>query len=434
MNILKKKNWFIIYFFWMIKKRGRKYKDKLDYYETPVAPRRGSNRISDDISIEEIEKMFAEKVCEDNKRKIVDPLHYLGYVDDKTSINDIEQRFLLLESEQKKGRKSEDAARKVYLENASPNEILDIDAWLNADIVWENQQSDSEDNEFHINPNFEEDCIEDERILQYKEKKVAREKKIKISYFSDIYKLEKGPFLIERWLIRKLVRTNHIPAENLIQIYNSQKMENSLTISNHNFHINEGQLDMYYKLDYINGKTIRKIVKLDIGEVDGIVMDPPLGINDYTLDHLYELIKELKEIGPNPYIAIWVDPDTIQDIVLIAKKLNLNPCDSFVVELFDSMMEPIKFKTKKGFPQSTRMILVYRKYRDERSKILQQGIMDTGWGVVYPNGKSAGRYGMPLIPNTILETLLSKKKDKKFIELWPNRFSLAQNWYSFDEI
>ena len=415
-------------------KRGRKIRDKLDDFDwaPTTRSRRKSNRVSDDMTPEEIEKLFAQQDEEQNSKKQIDPLYYSAYVDDTTGTFEIEKRFALLDNEQKKGLNSEDAARKVYIENAFPTEINDVDSWLQTDITWESQDSDDDD-DFQFNPYRDED-FENEFTMERRRRRAMREKKIKISTFSDIFQLEKCGFSIERWPIRKLLQTNHVSAEGLLQIANPEKMRNFIEISNDKFHVSEDEISKYFKLDFINGVIIKDIVRKHIGDVDGVVIDPPLGINGYSTDDFMELLAQLKEVGPNPYMLIWVDPDTIEDVIFVANALKLDPCDSVAIELFDSMMEPIEFKTKNGFTQRTRMILLFRLVKTERSSLAQQRIMDTGWGIAYPNGKSGGRYGMPLVPNVILETLLpSKKKPRKFIEIWPNRYALRPNWFSFDE-
>ena len=43
------------------------------------------------------------------------------------------------------------------------------------------------------------------------------------------------------------------------------------------------------------------------------------------------------------------------------------------------------------------MILLFRVFGSDRSSIAQKRIKDTGWSIVYPNGKSGGHYGMPVL-------------------------------------
>ena len=418
-----------------MKRRGRRPRDQLDNFDWDVSKttRRHSNRVSDEMTPEEIENLFKQQEQEQNNKKVMDPLYSAAYVDDDTNTFEIEKRFALLDNAVKNGLNSADAARKVYIENAFPTEIADVDSWLQTDITWENQDSDDDD-DFQFHPFRDDDMIDNDLLLERRRRRSVREKKINISTFSDIFQLEKCGMCIERWPIRKLINTSPISAEGLIQIANSEKMRNFITISNDTFTVSEDSLAKYFKLDFIDGSIIKGIVQKHIGEVDGIVMDPPIGVNGYTTEDFCNLLSEMKNLGPNPYMLIWVDPDTIEDVIVAANQLKLNPCDSVAVELFDSMMEPIEFKTKMGFKQNTRMILLFRVFGSDRSSIAQQRIMDTGWGIAYPNGKSGGRYGMPVLPNIILETLLpSKKKQRKFIEIWPNRYSLRQGWFSFDE-
>lgn len=417
----------------MRKRRSRSKLDDISWEPTPRR-RRGTSFVHDDMTPEEIEKLFEQQEKDESKKtatKMMDPLWMASYIDDSTNTFEIEKRFALLDNETKKGLTSDEAARKVYIENATPAEIGDVDSWLYTDISWENKDS-SEDDNFEVNGYGDDDDMND--IFSGRRKRGANlGKKIKISTFSDIFHLEKFGACIERWPIRKLARTIHISAEGLTQVANPDKMRNFVTIDNNEFSLPES-VSKYHKLETIDGSIIKKMLK-SVGNVDGIALDPPIGIGGYTTEDFTAFLREIIRTGINPYITIWVDPDTIEDVIDTANALNLDPCDSVVVELFDSLMEPIKFKTKLGFPQHSRMILLYRVKFSDRSSIAQQRIRDTGWGIVYPNGKSRGRYGMPNIANEILETLLpAKKKQRTFIEVWPSRYSLRPNWISFDEV
>ena len=375
--------------------------------------RRRSNYIPEDVSIEEIEQMFKQNDEFDKKNKHVhvDPLIYADYVDDSTNLYDIEKRFQLLEMRQRNGENVSDAARKVYLELSNPSEIHDIDGWLDTSggVLWDEIASD-DDVDFDENM-FDDD---DEGGLESRDKGKNRGKRIKISTFSDIFHVERFGLMIERWPIRKLARTTPIPAEGLQQIVSETKMKNFIEIRHEKFKPLSNP-NNYVTYPKITGEIVKK--QLHRINIDGFVIDPPIGIN-MDQDELADFLTALISCGENPYIIIWSDPDTLVDIIDAANKASLKHCDSVAVELFDGLMEPITLRTKHGFPQHSRMLLMFRAFDAERSSLAQQRIRDTGWGLVYPNGKSHGRLGMPTVPHEILETMLpAKRRQRSFVEI-----------------
>lgn len=390
--------------------------------------RRRSNYQPDDVTPEEIEALFKAQEEEERKKKRPDPLEYADYVDDSTNNFDIERRFEQVENFVKTGENPAVAARKVYLNFSMPSEIHDIEGWLDVQggILWEDNASD---NDVDFDENMFED--DDEGGFDSRGKSKNRGKRIKISTFSDIFHVERFGMMIERWPIRKLARTTPIPAEGLQQVVSEAKMKNFIKISSEPFKQNEDP-KAYVKFPKITSAAVKK--HLHGIHIDGFVLDPPLGYNDYDQDELAEFLRSLISHGDNPYIILWADPDTLVDVVDAANKASLKHCDSVAIELFDSLMEPITLRSRHGFPQHSRMLLMFRAYDAERSSLAQQRIKDTGWGLVYPNGKSHGRLGMPQIPHDILEIMLpAKKRQRHFVEIWPSRFSLRPNWISIDE-
>ena len=168
----------------MRKRRSRSKLDDISWEPTPRR-RRGTSFVHDDMTPEEIEKLFEQQEKDESKKtttKMMDPLWMASYIDDSTNTFEIEKRFALLDNETKKGLTSDEAARKVYIENATPAEIGDVDSWLYTDISWENKDS-SEDDNFEVNGYGDDDDMND--IFSGRRKRGANlGKKIKISTFS----------------------------------------------------------------------------------------------------------------------------------------------------------------------------------------------------------------------------------------------------------
>ena len=373
------------------------------------------------------------------RKKVMDPLYMAGFVDDDTNDYEIEKRFALLENEKAKGLSDQEAARKVYIMNARPSEINDLDSWLNTDLDCDEQLIDDDDDaNWTSNDTFPDDIEERRRKrstgdINKGNQKITKNKQQTISALSDNFDIEKFGPQIERWPIRRLERYKPMALGNYSEVASPATMKNVMNISNSQFEIGTDEMH-FFKLDNFKPELVNDIIKKFIGSVDGFVLDPPFNDINYTKEEFTTFIKMLSKTGPNPYFCVWVDFDTFGQVVLSIQDAGLEVCDSVVVELYDSMLEPIEFLTKEGFPQHTRMIILCRVNTTKSSEIDQQRVKDIGWGIVYPNGKSRGRFGMPQVANDILEILLqNSKKKKNFVEIWPSRYTLRKEWYIFDE-
>ena len=414
--------------------KRRKKKPRIDFDDHPYRRRKISK--SDNSSSDEpfLDSYSYRRAARPKRHKVMDPLYMAGFIDDDTKPYEIEKRFALLEQATKNGMSEEEAARKVYMENAKPTEIIDVDSWLNSNLDFEDQDSleDSNWDQWSPDEDPEERLPDDGSIVRTREKK-KKKKPTNISSISENFGLEKLGAHIERWPVRRFEKFRPMSGEGIIEIAAPDKMRNSITISPTEFKLMTDPAH-FFKLDYFDPDLVRSIIGNYIGKVDGYVMDPPLNDPTYTKEMFYNFIEVLIPTGPNPYFAIWVDPDTYGDVCLVMGEHGMEMCDSVMVELCDSMLEPVEFVTKEGFPQHTRMIVLYRLGMTKITDITQQKLRDIGWGIVYPNGKSRGRYGMPLLANEILETLFQHNKAKKnFVEIWPSRYSIKENWYNFDE-
>lgn len=371
-----------------------------------------------------------EKIFESNSRRVL-PLkktkpnieHYIAFVNDNTSPAEIERRFRQLDYYQKKGKSTEEAAQLVFANNLMPQDCPDISLWYNAHT---DSSNSSDDEEFNAISDFGDPLIKKEESPN----KIKR----KISVLSNIYPIERLGGLIERWPINKACSEKDIPAEKHPFMFNSEQFLYGLYI-NKDSNFSPGCYT-YHLLDEITHKGLILPEK-----VDGFVFDPPIGYNGYTMENFALLVENIFkprviEKDPNncPLILIWCDHDTVSDILRIADDNDLIHCDSVVVELYNSSMEPILIKTRAGLNQSSRMIIIFKPFHMERNMIAQQRARDTDWGLVYKNGKSRNRLGMPCTPHDILDlTLPPKDRPRVFVEFWPSRFGLRDNWIYYDE-
>jgi hypothetical protein len=86
---------------------------------------------------------------------------------------------------------------------------------------------------------------------------------------------------------------------------------------------------------------------------------------------------------------------------------------------------------------SSRMVLLYKTCKSlKREMFAQQRTVDVGMGIVRPNGKSRGRWGMPQVPHEVAESLwpsIEGQIRRTFVELWPTRMSPKHGWRMLDE-
>ena len=420
--------------------KRRTLKRRLDYDDLTYNSKRyykSSNFGSQDYS-EDTGNIYtrAEK---HRRRKVMDPLYMACFVDDTTNDYEIEKRFALLENEKAKGLSDQEAARKVYIMNARPSEINDLDSWLNTNLDCDDELiDDGDDANWTSDDQFLDDIdgIRRRKSAGANGKGGTRKAKKKtqcLSALSDNFDIEKFGPQIERWTITRLERYRHMDLDLYNDVASPATMKNGVSISQNQFDMGTDEMH-FFKLDYFDPALVRDIISRYIGSVDGFVLDPPLHDKSYTKEEFTTFIKMLSKTGPNPYFCVWVDPDTFGQVVLAMQEAGLEVCDSVAVELYDSMLQPIEFMTKDGFPQHTRMIVLSRVNTTKMNELDQQRVKDIGWGIVYPDGKSRGRYGMPQVANDILEILLqNKKKKKNFVEIWPSRYTLRKDWYIFDE-
>ena len=117
-------------------------------------------------------------------------------------------------------------------------------------------------------------------------------------------------------------------------------------------------------------------------------------------------------------------------------KANYVFCDSISIELIDPLNRPIIINTDSAnFKRESRMAIMFRTKDINRCDLKQQRVKDTGYGIVYENGKSNGRLSMPLVIHNIIEIMLPPRKGnpRVFVELWPSYFTRPKQWILIDE-
>lgn len=367
------------------------------------------------------------------KKNQFDPFIYAAYIPDEETIYNIEQRFLLLEQEKarlaEKGTNDEEVARRVFAQTAQPNQ-LPLEVWLAVDdnILSNNYQEEDDQN---FIPQFGDE--EDEFIPRFRREyggagKKSKKKGDTMANSGQIEHLGAG---VDLWPAHKV--SHNI---NETEVIKHREFPNSERIVKmHEFRQQLNSSLIYDKVDNITVELLLKYT--DNKKIDAIIMDPPFGHNGWTIDHYKKFITNLKPYLSQTFIVTWADPDYLDGIISTINELQLVFCDSLCIELLDNFERPYIIGTDEfGFARDSRMAIMFRTDDITRCDLRQQRVKDTGFGVVYPGGKTYGRISMPMTIHNNIEVMLPPKKGvpRTFIELWPTHFSGRKGWIMIDEI
>ncbi|KAH0789609.1 hypothetical protein GPJ56_006495 [Histomonas meleagridis] len=358
----------------------------------------------------------------------MDPLYYAAYARDDEPPEAIERKFAILEQRIQENSNTstvQDIARKLLAEEALPNQ-LPTDIWFDLeDEVYGPIDSDEGDASFlpsYGGGDDEEYYVE--RSLRTKGKKKSKTSHPTLSTSTQVEHLGSG---VDLWPLYKVLKLHSnvgmIPHRDFVNRETFRTREEFV----------EELTTPKYVVDNIDVHTFVDIVGT---QVDAIIMDPPFGHNGWDGNKLYKFISGLMPHLSRTFIVIWVDPDTISDIVASFKKAEYVFCDSISVELLDPFGRPyVIYTDSSGFPRDSRMAIMYRTNDIIRSDLKQQRVKDTGYGIVCENGKSYGRISMPLTIHNILKIMLPDRKEQKrvFVELWPSFYARPENWLYIDE-
>lgn len=354
-------------------------------------------------------------------RKRIDPLYYAIYANDDEDPADIERKFARLESEMQANNSepAENIARKLFAREATPEQVP-TDVWF----ALEEELSDQGSDEMYAQ-------IDDELEFgaraprQSAPKRRARPSASALSVARQVEHLGSGVDLWPSAKAQKVVSSGGL--------FPQRELANSGSISSRDEFARSLCSSSYHVVDDICARSFREIVG---NQCDAIIMDPPFGRGGWDEAKLDQFIRELFPYLSRTFVVIWVDPDFAEMIARTFEKENYVFCDSISVELFDEMNRPFVITSdKSGFPRESRMAAMYRTNDIIRSDLKQQRVKDTGYGIVYREGKSYGRISMPLTVHNILQVMLPDRKNQKrvFVELWPSRYTRPENWVLIDE-
>lgn len=369
-------------------------------------------------------QLVMKKGYQTRKRQSIDPLYYAIYVNDDEDASDIERKFALLEKEMKENDTEpvEDIARKFFAKEATPSQVP-TDVWFALEEVLSDQDDDEGYSPF--NDEELESTSSTKPSRTYGHKKKARHLHSTLNSSTQVAHLGSGIDLWPSFKVQRIVCYQGL--------FPQRERANTETILSRESFIQSIKESKYHLIDDINAMSFRKIVG---NQCDAIIMDPPFGHGGWNQNKLVKFLHELYPYLSRTFVVIWLDPDFVEMITSAFEKENYVFCDSVSVELLDELNKPfVIYSDKSGFPRESRMAAMYRTNDIIRSDLKQQRVKDTGYGVVYKNGKSYGRISMPLTVHNILQIMLPNRKNQNrvFVELWPSRFTRPTNWILIDE-
>lgn len=192
------------------------------------------------------------------------------------------------------------------------------------------------------------------------------------------------------------------------------------------------QTQIHYVPNELNAETIIGLLPTN---PDALVMDPPLN-RGMSPEELKKIFLHLQKSTKTIFMCIWADSCDLRDIFKVAAESDLVFCDHFFCELRTPLMSHVDIVDDNGYKINARTCLMFKTIETvNRHEIAQQRSKDTHWGIVKSNGKSRGRFSMPMIPHQIIEAMLppTSDHDRIFIEFWPSRMTARQGWIFIDE-
>jgi hypothetical protein len=363
---------------------------------------------------------------ERNSKHSIDFLYRALFCADEETPEAIEYRFAVLEQHMRESGAEglDDAARKAYMEYATPQE-LPTDAWFDC----ENHLGGDDDLDETFIPTAEdldeEIPIRRGRIGPGKGGKRPGGGRPTMQSTTTIEHLGAG---VDLWPAYKVHQVSagggvicHREFPNRSVIRQRSTFRREIAASNWN------------TVPRITCKTVRKIV----GEqCDAIIMDPPFGYNGWTTRELQAFLLELKPHLAKCFVVCWLDPNWVSGVIEAFRTAQFVFCDSMAIELTDGLGRSLVIGSDDSqFPRNSRMTVMFRTNDIARSDLKQQRVKDTGFGIADPHGKSYGRLAMPMTIHMILEVMLPPRKTgaRVFVELWPNFFHRRRGWILIDE-
>lgn len=370
------------------------------------------------------------------KKASFDPFHYAAYLPDDESVDNIEERFALLDKLENttdvSSTTNEEIARRVFIQTASPNQVP-IDMWFEMEEMEKNGFDDDDEN---FTPSYGDDDNDDYVPRGRREYGSSGQRKKggkggQHSTFASTAQIEHMGSGVDLWPAYK-VQQNNSSKGTIITHREFPNREVIMTRSQFLQSLSKGPT--YNIVDKITVSEINKIVASK--RIDAIIMDPPFGHNGWTHESLRLFLKEIKPFLSQTFIVIWADPSDVAGTVDAFAKNEYVFCDSIAVELLDNFERPLTITSDKcGLYRNSRMAIMWRTDDIGRSDLRQQRVKDTGFGVVYPGGKTYGRLSMPMTVHNNIEVMLPPRKDqgRVFVELWPTFFSRRKGWVVIDE-
>ncbi|EAY07817.1 hypothetical protein TVAG_312160 [Trichomonas vaginalis G3] len=358
-----------------------------------------------------------------SRKKKIDPMLYMGYADEKESIESIEAKFAMMENKEREGDLSaEESAKSVFLETVTPDQIP-LDVWFDLENYGEEEEQLMDD---IYEPGYYDGDEDIPRSMRRSHSRGSGESGgLNFANFTQIDHLGSG---IELWPDYKL---RSVDCDKNTAMISAEFPNVQEGLSYERFQ------DICEKcpITTIPKMTPKAIYEIAGNNIDAIIMDVPFGHNGWTGATFYQFLREMKNTIGQSFFVIWADPEHLPDVVGACTRLELKFCDSISCELLSPMGDPVSIELKNGFHRETRMLVMYRTDDISRNDLAQQRIKDTGWGISVRGGKTYDRYSMPMVAHQIIETMLPQKKNKRrvFVELWPSTYNRRNGWTMINE-
>lgn len=360
-------------------------------------------------------------------RKRIDPLHYALYCNDEESLEDIEEKFRMLDKRTEGASEEElmDAAREVFRLTATPEQMPNVEMWF------ELHEGDGayDDDEDVFEPSYGDDGDElfprNSRMLRTKGKQRSAAGQPTLASAAQIEHLGAGVDLWPAYKVRQVRSSGGVITH--------KEFPNRIPFRTRDEFIREIDTSNYTMVDTIDVDTFRNLVG---DQCDAILMDAPFGRAGWTYRRFRDWLSRLKPHLDRCFIVVWTSVDDMDGIMEAFKQAEFKFCDSMAVELLDSFERPHVIRSDwHGLPRDSRMAVMFRTTDIVRSDLKQQRVKDTGFGVVAEGSKTYGRLSMPMTIHTIIETMLPPRKGttRVFVELWPSFFHRRANWVLIDE-
>lgn len=356
-----------------------------------------------------------DEVLKFSNTKRIDYHQYIDSVLDSLPPNEIEEVFKLRQWLLNVKHYTEEEAADYLFKRYASLDNVPPEVWISLEEE-DNQEDDN---------NYDEgiDLTEDDLIfgdLGQGQAKIG-------SNLASTSKILKIGDTFEVWPFERYKLASNLPAEELLV----SDLMNPIEIISHDDMQNLMSLTKYIFFDRIDIDEIKECIPY---QTDAIIMDPPIGYEDFTYEDFYNICHFCKNSLKEAFLFIWTDSFNFSGINEACLKAGLFFCDTIVVEMLDDRLIYQEIVGKFGLINKTKTIFIFRTTELKREKFVHQRSRDASCGIFKPNMKSRGRLGTPQVPHQIAESMLPERRKKKiFIELWPTRLSPRPNWIYVDE-